>query len=1060
MLLALIMVISMMPTAVLTAKAEPFVPNYLTFTAQEDDSTIRFGWPSGSDVQISRDDGSTWEDYTKNTTISLNTGDTVSFRGMNVESSYYEKAQFRMTGKIAASGSVTSLTDGNGGDPGVSLTHGCYEYMFSECKALTTAPELPATNLSALCYFCMFDGCTNLTTAPALPARKAANSCYLYMFTGCTSLTEAPALPATVLESQCYSYMFRNCTSLREAPALPAETLESHCYSQMFEGCTLLTKAPELPAKTMKEGCYKGMFNGCTNLTAAPDLPATILAKECYYKMFNGCSSLKIGTNRTEHPWKIHAETVPSDAAGWNTEMFAGCTKVDFGDGSKTPALNTEYYTGLQKPVPYIYYTADGNAAVCPNDGICTEYEPVTDATYKLEDGVWYVVSGEVTIPERISVNGTANLILCDNAKLTASNGIEVSGENDLNIFAQSENENAMGKLTATGGEDAAIGSSTIEYAGIGGGNNETCGTVTIHGGNISAYGGKFSAGIGGGNGGAGGTVTIYGGKITTYGDYGSGGIGAGNNADGGMVTIYGGAVNVTGGAASGAIGGSANRNGGNITINGGAVTAKGGASGTAIGSGWQGTGGNVTINGGTVTAIGSSWNNTGVGIGGGEDSHNSTVTINGGEVTATGGDAGIGNCTLMLGEGVTFGAGDDADNITLWGSNENASKAVGQKYFVTSSAIVLYNYYTVDGNTAIKHDDGGCKEYEIVKGTTTTFDAGKWYVVSEEVTVPERISVSGTANLILCDGVTLTASKGVEVSESDTLNVYGQKGGTGALIANAEKDGSDAAIGSSYPDKGGSINIHGGSITATGSNNGAGIGGSTSNGGTINIFDGTVNVIGGKNSAGIGGGNNGTDGKITIYGGEVNATGGENSAAIGGGYLGDGGTITINGGEINATGGNNGASAIGGKNGTVTINGGAVTATASEGWSYAINNCTLTLGEGVTFGAGDDAKNITVFGDKNNASDALAKHYFVTPYEHEHSFIDGVCTICGYIDPNVYDLNGDGEVTEADLTLLLRHVAKIEVITDEDLLPRLDFDGSGAVNAADVTKLAQMLQN
>jgi hypothetical protein len=50
----------------------------------------------------------------------------------------------------------------------------------------------------------MFSGCSALTTAPELPATELADNCYSYMFSGCTSLTQSPELPATKLASSCY----------------------------------------------------------------------------------------------------------------------------------------------------------------------------------------------------------------------------------------------------------------------------------------------------------------------------------------------------------------------------------------------------------------------------------------------------------------------------------------------------------------------------------------------------------------------------------------------------------------------------------------------------------------------------------------------------------------------------------------------------------------------------------------------------------------------------------------------------------------------------------------
>ena len=124
--------------------------------------------------------------------------------------------------------------------PYTTLAYGCYQYMFSGCTSLTSAPALPAKTLNMYCYYSMFSGCTSLTTAPALPATTLASYCCQSMFSGCTSLTTAPTLPATTLKDNCYNYMFSNCNSLTTAPELPATTLEFRCYSYMFQGCTSL----------------------------------------------------------------------------------------------------------------------------------------------------------------------------------------------------------------------------------------------------------------------------------------------------------------------------------------------------------------------------------------------------------------------------------------------------------------------------------------------------------------------------------------------------------------------------------------------------------------------------------------------------------------------------------------------------------------------------------------------------------------------------------------------------------------------------------------------------
>ena len=96
--------------------------------------------------------------------------------------------------KIACEGNIENLLDYAAVSAGSypTMAEYCYSYMFYNCTALTTAPELPATTLASQCYLYMFDGCTALTTAPALPATTLAPQCYLGMFYNCTALTTAP----------------------------------------------------------------------------------------------------------------------------------------------------------------------------------------------------------------------------------------------------------------------------------------------------------------------------------------------------------------------------------------------------------------------------------------------------------------------------------------------------------------------------------------------------------------------------------------------------------------------------------------------------------------------------------------------------------------------------------------------------------------------------------------------------------------------------------------------------------------------------------------------------
>ena len=141
--------------------------NYLTFTAEEDGSSFGITHVSGNnpDVQYSLDDGETWTALEGKITITLaHKGDKALLKGDNPKgfSSGRQYSTFKMTGKIAASGSVMSLIDGIGLSVEIPNSYGFLD-LFYGCTSLTQAPELPATTLTERCYNSMFEGCTNLS---------------------------------------------------------------------------------------------------------------------------------------------------------------------------------------------------------------------------------------------------------------------------------------------------------------------------------------------------------------------------------------------------------------------------------------------------------------------------------------------------------------------------------------------------------------------------------------------------------------------------------------------------------------------------------------------------------------------------------------------------------------------------------------------------------------------------------------------------------------------------------------------------------------------------------
>lgn len=245
------------------------------------------------------------------------------------------------------------------------------------------------------------------------------------------------------------------------------------------------------------------------------------------------------------------------------------------------------------------------------------------------------------------------------------------------------------------------------------------------------------------------------------------------------------------------------------------------------------------------------------------------------------------------------------------------------------------------------------------------------WYVVTQSTTLDARVTVSGDVNLILCDGTTLTADKGIDVAGDNSLTIWAQSLGSakGALVATGANGcaGIGGGHNSNAYERGGTIVVNGGDITATGGNNAAGIGGSRNSAAGIEINGGEVTATGGMYAAAIGSGgvDSGSDrtaaeenDHISITGGHVEATGGLCAAAIGGGNYVDCGAITIEGGTVvsTAVSNNNGdpcyGAAIGGGKaggcGNIAISGGSVEVVFS-GFSYGAG-----IGSGCSGSCGD----------------------------------------------------------------------------------------------------------
>ena len=491
----------------------------------------------------------------------------------------------------------------------------------------------------------------------------------------------------------------------------------------------------------------------------------------------------------------------------------------------------------------------------------------------------------------------------------------------------------AGGTVTINGG---VVNATSSSGAGIGGGYKQAGGSVTINGGTVTAVGN--GAGIGGGSGspaGAGGTVVVNGGTVTATGGYSSAGVGGGSTSvEQGLLTV-GANVTVKAGSSANPTTVLVHGAGGTITLEGQryftfettgpvplaqavsqftaytresknwnlAETVSGGttpysfalASGSSLPSGLELSGANnATLSGSVATP----------------DTYNFTLTVTDAvspdpqvqnfaytlvvsapaALSATAGlgsakigkavnftlsdtiSGGVPSYTFAVTGGETLPTGFELNNGVLSGT-ASAAGSLSFKITVTdslgSTLPITYTLEAVESAGFIEDDpeepesgvsvdclteDGVVRKRlcnTVASSASAVVWEDSWYYVTGNVTLSAGATVNGEVSLVLADGATLTVQPtalgkaGISVAAGNTLTIYAQSKGTGAgkLIATGTSDG--AGIGGDYNVTCGKINIYGGDITATGAADGAGIGGGGGRG-----AGGTVVVNGGRVAA------------------------------------------------------------------------------------------------------------------------------------------------------------------------------------------------------------------
>ncbi len=580
--------------------------------------------------------------------------------------------------------------------------------------------------------------------------------------------------------------------------------------------------------------------------------------------------------------WRTSNENVVKlfDNRGTILPMSAGTATITAIANNGTADTSDDLYAtctvtvSASSPVSYLSY----NAGIF-SEASCSIYTTVTADTRVMGASDWtrwYVAKGNVTVDGRITVTGNVHLILSDGASLTVSGGIYVPTGSSLTIYGHSIDRSVMGQLLAQ--------NAGLEQAGIGGNSSESNGAIVINGGKVTSYGGERGAGIGGGgaddaNAPAAGSITVNGGVVIAVGGDYAAGIGGGGSyynfgGDGYSIAFNGGEITAQGFYAIGGGGSWLNTSAGNYGHFSRAqkMIVKGGSNAQDVAL--------VNVSGTTdlhytyqymivtepvkVTSV--ALDRTVISMTADERyvldvtfgpenaAYNSLQYVNWTSSNPT-------VAMIMNGAILPVKAGTATITVT---ANNGTPNDTTDDVTATCTVTVTTNPATVsyiDYNAATgAYTTNNLSAYASVYSDVATLGMANntsWYVVKSNMTFDSRIEVRGDVCLVFSDNVTLTATKGIDVTAGNSLTIYAQSSDKATMgVLNASTDVNDtAAIGGNVSSSTcGTITVVGGKITAQGGNNGAGIGGAFgANGGEVNIYGGEVTAYGNNNGSAIG---------------------------------------------------------------------------------------------------------------------------------------------------------------------------------------------------------------
>ena len=202
------------------------IPDNHFWVYAEENCSVKLSY---GDLQYKIDDGG-WINYSSGTTIALDAGHKISFKGgskISKKTRTTDNAFSCTGGKFKVGGNFASLMVGDDyPKEGAGKTGDRFINFFKGHKNLIDASELvlPMLSVNVNAYKSMFDSCTSLEHGPQiLPATTLNETCYRNMFYGCSALEDTPILPATKLVKGAYQRMFYGCTKVNYIKMLAKE---------------------------------------------------------------------------------------------------------------------------------------------------------------------------------------------------------------------------------------------------------------------------------------------------------------------------------------------------------------------------------------------------------------------------------------------------------------------------------------------------------------------------------------------------------------------------------------------------------------------------------------------------------------------------------------------------------------------------------------------------------------------------------------------------------------------------------------------------------------------